>query len=83
AGGCHGEPFTAFRESMVIGSWNDGDTIEDLLRAGDDPPEQVRALEKATFRELATSFGVPGGELVYRIQDLVVNKWGSMHLSSL
>ncbi len=83
AGGCHGEPFTACRDSMVIGSWNDGDTIDDLLRAGEDPPEQVKALEKVTFGDLAGSFGVPGGELVYRIQDLVVNKWGSMYLASL
>lgn len=84
AGGCHGEPFTQHRDRMILGSFKTGDSIEMLLdRAIKDPPEEVKVLSGVTFGELAEKYGNPQSDLVYRIQDLVVNKWGAMYLNQI
>jgi len=84
AGGCHGEPFTEHSNKMTIGSFLADDRIEVFLeRAMSNPPEQVKLLSETTFGELANEFGNPESDLVYRIQDLVVNKWGSQLLNKV
>ena len=84
AGGCHGEPFTSQRHKMILGSFHENSDIGYYLeKAASNPPEQVRALSEVSFGELAEKYGNPDSNLVYRIQDLVVNKWGTMYLDQI
>lgn len=81
AGGCHGEPFRDHRRKMMLGSFHENQDIGFYLRAAADRlPEQAKVLSEASFGELADRFGDPDSDLVYRIQDLAVNKWGAMLL---
>lgn len=83
AGGCHGEPFTEHRERMVLGSFPENRDISFFLeQAVKRPPEQVKVLSGITFGQLAELYGNADSDTVYRIQDLVVNKWGSMFLKN-
>lgn len=81
SGGCHGDPFTGHRREMVLGSFPEQQSMDFFVEQYlENPPEPAKLLSDITWGELAEMYGDPQSDLVYRAQDLVVNRWGSMHL---
>ena len=79
-GGCDGDPFSEYREMMLLGNLENDSLGSCLEKYMNDPPRPVALLDKATWKEMAEGYGNGQNDQVYHHTDLIGRKWAEAFL---
>ncbi len=79
-GDCDSAPFPELRPYLKIGSLKNECLASMIKKAVNDPPLPFKILQRTNRRELAEQYGDEANDRIYWLNDLIVNKWGRLHL---